>query len=69
MLLDALPEAPPALDAYRKALGAMTAYVVEVRYPDDWYEPDREEALNALKTAEAFVNLIAGMVERAGECA
>lgn len=67
MLLDTLPEIPPELEPYREALGAMTAYAVEVRYPDDWYEPPREEALNALETAELFAALIADMVERAAE--
>ncbi len=63
VLLDALPEAPPTVEPYRQTLGALTAYAVEVRYPDDWYEPVREDAQNALKTAEAFVGLIVSMIE------
>lgn len=67
VLLDTLPEMPPELEPYREALGALAAYAVEVRYPDDWYEPPREEALNALEIAQAFVTLIAGMVEQTRE--
>ncbi len=67
MLLDTLPETLPKLEHYREALGALTAYAVEVRYPDDWYEPPREEAMNALERAEAFVALIASMMEHTVE--
>jgi hypothetical protein len=30
----------------------MNPYVVEVRYADDWLEPQREEALRSLELAE-----------------
>lgn len=52
MLLDAALPFALELDVYRQALGLMTAYAIEVRYPGDCFDPDRKEAEEALRTAE-----------------
>ena len=50
-LLALLPaEARPSVQAAQ--LVAMNPYAVEVRYADDWLEPQREEALRSLGLAE-----------------
>ncbi len=51
MLLALLPaEARPSVQAAQ--LVAMNPYAVDVRYADDWQEPQREEALRSLELAE-----------------
>ena len=50
-LLALLPaESRPSVQAAQ--LVAMNPYAVEVRYADDWLEPEREEALRSLELAE-----------------
>jgi HEPN domain-containing protein len=48
----------PGLEKRRDSLAELSAYAVEVRYPDDWFEPSREEAVRALSLAEEIVDQI-----------
>ncbi|PYV88607.1 MAG: hypothetical protein DMG05_15300 [Acidobacteria bacterium] len=36
----------------------MSNYSIEVRYPDDWFEPARDDALQALAAAEEVVKKV-----------
>jgi len=36
----------------------MSNYSIEVRYPDDWFEPSRDDALQALAAAEEVVKKV-----------
>jgi HEPN domain-containing protein len=58
VLLDIGLSLAPELDQYREIFSVMTSYAVEIRYPDDWYEPERQEAEEALKIAEEVVEKI-----------
>jgi HEPN domain-containing protein len=51
--LAALLPAEQRLSVPVARLVAINPYAVDVRYADDWREPDRDEAIHALETAEA----------------
>jgi len=55
LLLDMAVAHLPDLEAFRESLAEMSNYAVEVRYPDDWFEPSREEAVQSLAVAEEVV--------------
>lgn len=48
----------PALDACREPLTELSDYAIEVRYPDDWFEPTRDDAKTALSVAERVVSIV-----------
>jgi len=57
-LLDlALPRLPE-MERYRERFAELTEYAVEMRYPDDSFEPPRDEALSALSFADEMVSRI-----------
>ena len=58
VLLDAASSQAPELERHREIFSVITSYAVEIRYPDDWYEPERQEAEEALKIAEDVVESI-----------
>jgi HEPN domain-containing protein len=45
----------PELTQYREELAALSEFAVEIRYPDDWFEPSRDDAIRALSIAEEVV--------------
>lgn len=53
----AIPYAP-GLKAYRQRIADLADYAIQVRYPGDWEEPSRTDALAALTTAEQVVSFI-----------
>jgi HEPN domain-containing protein len=57
-LLDMAIAYLPELESFRTHFAEMSNYSVEVRYPDDWFQPSRNEAFKALSTAEEAVNRI-----------
>lgn len=59
-LLDMAIAYLPELGNFRTHFAEISNYSVEVRYPDDWFEPSRDEAFQALSTAEEAVNRITG---------
>lgn len=54
-LLDLALTYLPELENFRTDFAEITNYSVEVRYPDVWLEPSREDAEHALKIAEQIV--------------
>ena len=46
------------LGRFRERFAELSAYAVEIRYPGDWSEPSREEAQEALSSAEEVMNLL-----------
>jgi HEPN domain-containing protein len=54
----AIPHAPE-LKAHRERIAALADYAVQVRYPGDWEEPKRADALAAVDEAEQVVGLVA----------
>jgi HEPN domain-containing protein len=44
-------------DLYEKA-ELLESYAVEIRYPDDWYEPTNDEALEAYNVALVFKDYV-----------
>jgi HEPN domain-containing protein len=57
-LLELTLEIFPELEKMRTELAEISNYAVEVRYPDDWFEPSRDDAIQALNIAEKIVNLV-----------
>ena len=43
------------LEQYRERLAELLNYAVGIRYPDEWFEPSRDEAVRALSLAEEMV--------------
>ena len=54
-LLDLSLAHKPDLDRLREELADLAAYAVEVRYPGDWFEPTRGEAIAATDLAEQIL--------------
>ncbi|MBC8180332.1 HEPN domain-containing protein [candidate division KSB1 bacterium] len=48
----------PELEKMRTELAEISNYAVEVRYPDDWFEPSRDDALQALEIAKKIVKSV-----------
>ena len=48
----------PALEYFRVSCAEMTGYTVEVRYPGDEFDPERSEAVDAVRVAEELVALV-----------
>ncbi len=55
LLLDMAVTHLTDLEPFRERLAEISNYAVEVRYPDDWFEPSREEAIQSLAVAEEIV--------------
>lgn len=55
LLLDMAVTHLTDLGAFRERLAEISNYAVEARYPDDWFEPSREEAVQSLAVAEEIV--------------
>jgi HEPN domain-containing protein len=47
---------------YEKA-EILESYAVEIRYPDNWYEPTRDEAIEAYNIALEFKKYVLGRTE------
>lgn len=54
-LMDLALRYMPDLEAYRRDFAQMSLYSTEVRYPDDWFEPARDDANHSLAVAERVV--------------
>lgn len=48
----------PGLEEYRPALAEMAGYSVLTRYPDEFFEPGREEVRRSLRVSEEVVNRV-----------
>jgi HEPN domain-containing protein len=57
-LLDLAIPYLPELEEFRLVLAEMSNYAVEARYPDDWFEPARHDAVEALSSAERIVESV-----------
>ncbi|NOY57817.1 MAG: HEPN domain-containing protein [Calditrichaeota bacterium] len=51
-LLDLINESDPAPDKIYDIAGELEGYAVEIRYPDDWFEPTINDAKEAFQNAE-----------------
>ena len=54
-LMDLAKKIPPDLENFREQFAEMSNYAVEVRYPDDWFEPSREDAEQSTQIADTVV--------------
>jgi HEPN domain-containing protein len=52
MLLEEVLRVCPAADVLRDRLALLMPYAVEIRYPDEWFEPSHEDAQEARQAAE-----------------
>ena len=66
-LLDLVVTVYPGLEHFRDMFADMTAYAVELRYPGDWFEPDREEAERAVAVAAEVVDDVKALWEPSGK--
>lgn len=62
-LLDIITPMFPAMESYREAFSELSEYSVEIRYPDDWFEPTRDDAEKALVVAEKIVAIVCDHME------
>jgi HEPN domain-containing protein len=62
LLLDMLTDLYPILDRYREPSALLSAYAVETRYPGDYVEPDRDEAIAAVEVAEDLLKTIRELI-------
>jgi HEPN domain-containing protein len=62
LLLDAGLACEARLEEHRAHCERLTAYAVEIRYPDSAAEPTPEKAVAAFEAAEALVSFILGIV-------
>ncbi len=59
-LLDLINEKEHISDEVYDQLEQLEGYAVEIRYPDDWFEPSLEDAKEALEIAKNIENLVRG---------
>ena len=64
-LLDLAIAYLPALEDFREELAHISDYSVDVRYPDDWFEPSRQEATQSLAVGERLVTIVSEKMGRA----
>lgn len=57
LLLDLLTDIYPALEQFREQFVILSTYAVEARYPGDYYEPEHQEAKDAVAIAETLLSL------------
>jgi HEPN domain-containing protein len=57
-LLDLINEKEPVPDEVYEQLEKLEDYAVEIRYPDDWFEPTIEEAKEAYEIAKSIKSLV-----------
>ncbi len=50
------------LEGFREDFAEMSNYAVAVRYPDDWFEPGREDTQHSLDVAEQVIIKIKGLI-------
>ncbi|MBF0132053.1 MAG: HEPN domain-containing protein [Magnetococcales bacterium] len=58
VLFDLVSPLLPELARFEEGLGVMSGYAVETRYPGDVMEPDRMDALEALRIAVQVVAMV-----------
>jgi HEPN domain-containing protein len=52
LLLEAVLQISPAAEMLRDELALLMPYAVEVRYPDEWFEPSAEDVQEARQAAD-----------------
>ena len=62
-LLDQALPLLPALESFREGLATISNYAVDTRYPEVTSEPTRQEAVEALATAEKVLAMIRTEIE------
>ncbi len=51
------------LENFREDFAEMSNYAVAIRYPDDWFEPSREDTQHSLDVAEQVIIKIKGLID------
>jgi HEPN domain-containing protein len=59
-LLDLISEKEPIADEIYEQIEKLEGYAVEIRYPDDWFEPSHEDAKEAFEIARNMESLVRG---------
>ena len=62
-LLDQALPLLPALESFREGLATISNYAVDTRYPEVTSDPTRQEAVEALTTAEKVTAMIRAEIE------
>ncbi|MBU0502394.1 MAG: HEPN domain-containing protein [bacterium] len=57
-LLDLLKEKDASVQQFYDMAEELNSYAVEIRYPDDWFEPSKEEAQKALDIAKKIQSYV-----------
>ncbi len=53
----------PELEDFREDFAEMSNYAVTVRYPEDWFEPDRKDTQHSLDVAEQVIIKIKDLID------
>lgn len=61
-LLDLMHDIENVSESLYQQAEILESYAVEIRYPDDWYEPTKEEAAEAYKIALEFKKYVLNRV-------
>jgi HEPN domain-containing protein len=62
LLLEQVRGIDAAADELRDQLALLMPYAVEVRYPDEWFEPSAEDAREARRAAEEISNWLSAAI-------
>lgn len=62
-LLDLIKEKEDISDDYYDLIEKLEDYAVEIRYPDDWFEPTLEDAQEAYEIANKLKDFILGKIK------
>ncbi|MBI4682423.1 MAG: HEPN domain-containing protein [Nitrospirae bacterium] len=62
-LIDLIADNDKDIEQFYDIVETLSGYAVEVRYPDDWSEPSREEAKNAYKIALDIKDYVVKMIK------
>lgn len=57
-LIELLVEKYPDIEIFKIDMVNLNAYAVDVRYPDDYYMPSKEEVVSAVKVAEKIKEFV-----------
>ncbi len=63
-LLEIIIDLLPDLDKYREDFAEMTNYGIEIRYPDEDFEPSKEEAEKSLEIAKQVLDRVKEFINK-----
>jgi len=62
-LLDLIDEKEKVSDEFYEMAEKLEDYAVEIRYPDDWFEPEAEDAKEALEIARKVKEFVLNKID------